>query len=120
MATEKEIAAAARVAHQANKAYAESLYDFTIVDWDFAPLWQKESVIAGARAVAAGTTKTPEEQHQAWMNHKIAEGWVYGPEKDNLLKTHPCLVPYSQLSEEDKRKDLIFRAVVKALLDPIS
>ena len=34
------------------------------------------------------------------------EGWTYGPPpKDNEKRTHPLLVPYSELPEEEKDKD---------------
>ena len=31
-------------------------------------------------------------------------GYVYGPVRDDIAKTHPLLVPFDQLSEEEKYK----------------
>ena len=40
-------------------------------------------------------------------------GWRYGPHIDDTEKTHPCLVPYAELSEEEKDID---RNVVVTIL----
>ena len=47
-----------------------------------------------------------EAEHQGWEEQKRMEGWTYGPPpKDNARRTHPLLVPYSELPEEEKDKD---------------
>ena len=47
-----------------------------------------------------------EAEHQGWEEQKRMEGWTYGPPpKDNDKRTHPLLVPYSELPEEEKDKD---------------
>jgi hypothetical protein len=73
----------------------------------------RESLIAGIERVLERPDETPEENHQAWMEYRAAEGWVYGPFKDEARKTHPCMVPYDQLDRLDKSKDAIFLAVVR-------
>ena len=35
----------------------------------------------------------------------MAAGWKYGPVRDELKKEHPCLVPYEDLTEEEKDYD---------------
>ena len=35
----------------------------------------------------------------------LAEGWKYGPERNDALRTHPGLVPYEELSETEKDYD---------------
>ena len=34
-----------------------------------------------------------------------AQGWTYGEKRDDVLKQHPCLVPYEELHEEEKVYD---------------
>lgn len=46
-----------------------------------------------------------ENVHDVWAEGRIKEGWTYGRERDDRLKTHPCLVPYSELSELEKAYD---------------
>lgn len=33
------------------------------------------------------------------------QGWTYGEQRDDELKTHPCLVPYEDLPEVEKDYD---------------
>ncbi len=35
----------------------------------------------------------------------MAEGWRYGPRRDDAKKCHPSLVPYKDLSESEKDYD---------------
>ena len=43
--------------------------------------------------------------HDVWAKERIAQGWTFGAERNDSLKTHPCLVPYEQLPEEEKVYD---------------
>ncbi len=46
-----------------------------------------------------------ENAHDIWAESRMAEGWTYGPRRDDRLKQTPDLVPYSQLSESEKEYD---------------
>ena len=35
----------------------------------------------------------------------LNEGWTYGEQRSDELKTHPCLVPFEELPEEEKEYD---------------
>ena len=43
--------------------------------------------------------------HDVWSETRIQQGWKYGPERNDELKTHPCLVPYEDLPDEEKEYD---------------
>ena len=43
--------------------------------------------------------------HENWAKLRIAEGWHYGPQRDDRLKEHPGLVPYEQLPESERQYD---------------
>ncbi|WP_121663758.1 RyR domain-containing protein [Metabacillus litoralis] len=49
--------------------------------------------------------KLAENIHEVWASQRIQEGWTYGEYRDDQKKTHPNLVPYENLSEEDKDYD---------------
>lgn len=46
-----------------------------------------------------------ENVHEVWAQSRIAEGWTYGSQRDDLKKQHPCLVPYDELPEIEKEYD---------------
>jgi len=106
------------VCHEANRAYCEALGDTSQQPWAQAPEWQQESAIKGVEFHLNGEVHGPEASHEAWMAHKIADGWVYGEVKDAEAKTHPCLVPFAELPKEQQAKDFIFRAIVHAMNEP--
>ncbi|MCM1449643.1 MAG: RyR domain-containing protein [Clostridiales bacterium] len=43
--------------------------------------------------------------HEVWARNRMDDGWTYGSERDDEQKTHPCLVPYEELPEEEKQYD---------------
>lgn len=53
-----------------------------------------------------------ENEHDRWMAWYLSQGWRWGKQKDPAklteepkLKTHPCLIPYANLSDEERNKD---------------
>ena len=46
-----------------------------------------------------------ENTHDVWAVTRINDGWVYGEERNDALKHHPCLVPYGELPESEKEYD---------------
>lgn len=43
--------------------------------------------------------------HDIWAAGRISDGWTYGPERNDALKHHPCLVDYNDLPESEKEYD---------------
>jgi ryanodine receptor 2 len=43
--------------------------------------------------------------HEVWAKERINQGWTYGKYRDDIKKHHPCLVPYEELSEDEKKYD---------------
>ena len=108
------IVAAAMVARETNRGYCESLGDMSQPAWAQAPMWQRNSAVAGVIHLLDNPDATPEQSHESWMREKEADGWVYGPVKDSVAKTHPCYTAYENLPQDQRAKDYIFRAVVRA------
>lgn len=101
----------AKICHEANRAYCEGIGDNSQVSWGDAPEEIRQSAIDGVKFHMANDI-TPEQSHENWLKFKEAEGWVYGEVKDMQKKTHPCMIPYSELPELQKQKDKIFKAIV--------
>jgi hypothetical protein len=51
------------------------------------------------------TEQLAEHNHDTWAQQRLADGWTYGPHRDDLRREHPGLVPYNQLSEAEKEYD---------------
>lgn len=112
----QQIEAAARAAHEANRAWCIAMGDTSQPSWDEAPEWQRSSAIKGVELILAHPDTTPEQSHEGWLKEKADTGWKYGPVKDVEKKEHPCFVPYDQLPAAQRAKDHIFGAVVRAVL----
>lgn len=110
----KIVEAAARAAHEANRAWCLAHGDASQLPWDEAPEWQRSSCLKGIEGVLRGNG--PREAHEGWLAEKKADGWVYGAVKDPVAKTHPCMVAYDALPPEQRAKDGIFVKVARAVL----
>lgn len=116
MARQLDIAVIAEACHEANRVLQRSNNErFVSPRWTYAPEHQKSSAISGVRAALEG--KSPEELHEAWCAVKHAEGWIYGEEKNETTRTHPCLVPYSELPRQERLKDHVFHNIVAAFVE---
>lgn len=109
--------AIARIAHEVNRAYCAALGDHSQPVWEEAPEWQRDSAIEGVLGIRDGCVLGPFTSHANWLAEKRAAGWVYGPAKDPVAKTHPCMVPFDHLPPEHRLKDFLFYRTVRTLLD---
>ncbi len=62
------------------------------------------------------TERLAENTHDIWARQRLNDGWVWGAQRDDAAKKHPCLVPYDQLPESEKEYD---RVVVLGVLRTI-
>lgn len=119
---------AAYVANERAKGYTED-ENPSMVPWERLPADLRhanmdQAADIGAKMTAIGAAVVPrapgvpefvltdqdvktlaEREHERWMKERRAQGWTYGPERDNDRKVHPAMVPWDDLDEEDKDKD---------------
>jgi len=105
----------AKVAHEVNKAYCESIGDHSQNSWEYCSDEIKSSAIDGVKYHLENLDSKPSSSHENWMKFKLENGWTYGEVKDESLKTHPCLVPYDELPKEQRTKDYLFKQIVDSL-----
>ena len=46
-----------------------------------------------------------ENAHEVWAADRRAQGWFFGPHRNDEAKETPCMVPYDQLPESEKDYD---------------
>ena len=63
---------------------------------------------------------TPSDAHDSWMKSYFDMGWKYGEVRDVDKKTHPDLLPFDELSQDERDKDAIFLAFVWVIKEALS
>ena len=67
-----DVQSIARVCHEANRAYCQSIGDNSQPDWDSAPDWQKQSAENGVRFHLENPNAAPSHSHDEWLKEKQA------------------------------------------------
>lgn len=71
---------------------------YTPVPVDVDDVVLPDEVVALAEALAKNV-------HEVWAQTRMKQGWRYGERRNDALKEHPGLIPYEELSEEEKVLD---------------
>jgi hypothetical protein len=67
--------------------------------------------------IAALAERLARNAHEVWAAERLAAGWRFGPRRDDIRKEHPSLVPYDDLSEDEKQYDReVSMQTIKAIL----
>ncbi len=54
---------------------------------------------------------SPKALHDDWVEAYKKNGWVFGPVRDRVKRTHPDMVPYWELGQLERDKDAVFVAL---------
>lgn len=49
--------------------------------------------------------KLAKNTHEVWSGSRMSQGWTWGERRDDILMKHPDLIPYEELTEEEKDYD---------------
>ena len=63
------------------------------------------SAIQLSNSLLSLTERLAENTHDLWARQRLADGWTFGPQRNDTRKTHPSLIPYKDLSESEKTYD---------------
>lgn len=118
--TSMQVTQIARIAHETNRAYCQSIGDDSQKSWEEAAEWQRQSAVKGVQFRLDNRYAPASDQHDAWVRDKEADGWKYGPVKDAEKREHPCIVHYNDLPIEQRLKDYLFQAVVDAFVGRVA
>jgi len=82
------------------KTLAEIAADYKPQPFDVEDIALPDSLLALTESIAENT-------HNCWAKARMSQGWTYGPRRDDMIKKHPDLLPYSLLSDEEKEYDRV-------------
>lgn len=86
--------------------------------WDLMPQDYRDHIkIVVARAFADMKTPSAKQLHERCFEDGTAAGWKYGAVVDRKLKLHPDLKPWANLTTDQRMKDHIMSAVIRAFLE---
>ena len=76
---------------------------------------------AAVRLRMNGTAPRPllllaQAAHEMWCERMRQEGWRWGKDYNEIVRTHDALLPFEQLAEE-KRRDAEFDVIASGVLD---
>jgi hypothetical protein len=102
-----------RFAYEVNRQYCALLGE-SRPPWDDAPEEERYSVVLGVKNLESDPYLPPYDTQGRWMTQKLQDGWQYGPTRDVVAKTHPCMVAYEKLPVAQQAKFYLFNAAVIA------
>lgn len=102
-----------RAAYEASRSWCLSIGDDTHEPYDNLSTAEKAPIRESVIGILQGNI--PEQAHEDWRRRKIADGWSWGSEKDDVRKTHPALLPYEELDLEQRVKNDIWCGVTQLM-----
>ena len=72
---------------------------------DYKPAPRDTSSVELPPEIVELTETLARNAHENWARQRMADGWRYGPRRDDARKEHPSLVPYERLPESEKEYD---------------
>lgn len=110
--TFEELEIAAKTAHSVLQCVNRKFNCKELPAWEQTLTWYRASMVKHIEYIIYHNYK-PSRIHDKWIKRKIGFGLKYGKELDWNKKTHPLLVPFTELPVEERMKlDLIKAAVM--------
>ena len=104
----------AEIVHEANRVLTLANGSTPQPHWDDAPQRMRDDSLNMVQHTLAYPEKTAEQDHENWLAGKRAAGWVWGPDRSEMLKTHPLMIPYSELPAGERLKNAVLPAIILA------
>ena len=101
--------------HEAIRGFQAAHNQPVSAHWNKAPKWMKDASVAGVEFRIQNPSAPPDAQHVQWMQEKLDNGWKFGKQKDENIKTHPLLIPYNELPKIERQKDVLVASIINAL-----
>ncbi|MBI3507173.1 MAG: hypothetical protein HY059_20245 [Proteobacteria bacterium] len=101
----------ARICYDAIRAYGKTISE-VYLRWADAPPSVRESFSGAVAYLLEAPSADLADLHGHWLAARIQSGWQHGPQRDELRRLHPAMVPWSDVPERERLKfELMFRVV---------
>ncbi len=101
----------ARICYDAIRAYGKTIGQ-PYLRWPDASSHVRESFSGAVAYLLEAPSADLADLHGHWLAARIQDGWQYGPQRDEVLRLHPGMVPWSDVPERERLKfELLFRIV---------
>ena len=77
----------------------------TIWTMSYTPKPIDTSTIQLKEGILELTERLAENAHDVRARQRLADGWTYGPERDDAAKNYPCLVQCHELPDSENGND---------------
>ncbi len=81
--------------------------------WDDLTGSQRDKAVCAVCELLDSPPRTHQECHDLWARLMTSDGWTHGPSYDFEARTHPCLVPFDELTEAEQIKDKIWASLIE-------
>lgn len=112
---EQRIWAIAQVCYDAERSFRQINGDNSLNPWDYAEGSQKRKAAQTVQAILLTEGASADQVHELWMLQMLANGWNFGPKENETAKTHPFLVPFHQLPEDQQHLTRLTVGIVNSL-----
>lgn len=108
---ERKILGVAKICHEANRAFCETMGDYSHAPWDNSDVDQQDLMLEGVMFALTGPREV-DELHENWRKKKEDQGWTYGLVKNQERKEHPNMKDFELLPFEEQMKNALFLSIV--------
>jgi len=110
-----KLAEVARMVHQTDKAYCESIGDYSNKNWEQAEPADKKRMEDIVQFYTDNPLAMDCSIHNVWIKAMVMDGWVKGDEFNPFTKTHPGIIKFEEIPFEQQVRATIIRRVIGTL-----
>lgn len=91
---------------ESNRQQADRIPEYLeVIGYGYMPLREGAKVPEAIKLTARQTEKLARMEHERYVAEKQLAGWTYGPVRDDINRTNPCLVDWEELPMDEQDKD---------------
>jgi hypothetical protein len=91
---------------EVNRRFADDIqHKLRLIGCMLVPMPLPDARRSGFAFTAGELEQLAQQEHIRWMDDKLANGWRYGPEREDAHKIHDQIKPWEELDDENRQWD---------------